>query len=209
VQKSARAPGRPAGVDEAAEPRLAAKLGDAARAYANDRYADALRALRKLSSQTHGSAAVKELLGLTLYRLGKWPLAARELEAHHKLCGSYDQFPVLADCYRAMRRYPEAEAVWSELRKASPSADVMVEGRLVQAGCLADQGDLRGAIRLLEVAARRGGSKADLARLRQWYALADLYERAGEIPRARDLFKRIASEDPEAYDVRHRLGSLK
>jgi tetratricopeptide (TPR) repeat protein len=160
-------------------------LGDAARAYANDRYADALRALRKLASEAPGSPAVKELLGLTLYRLGKWPLAARELEAYHKLCGSYDQFPVLADCYRAMRRYPESEAVWSELRKASPSAEVMV------------------------AAARRGVRKADLAHLRQWYALADLYERAGEIPRARDLFKRIASEDPEAYDVRHRLGALR
>ena len=66
----------------------------------------------------------------------------------------------------------------------------MVEGRLVEAGCLADQGDLRGAIRLLEAAARRGVRKADLAHLRQWYALADLYERAGGIPaRARPVQK--------------------
>ena len=45
--------------------------------------------------------------------------------------------------------------------------------------------------------------------LRQWYALADLYERAGDIPRARDLFGRVASLDPDAFDVRDRLRALR
>jgi tetratricopeptide (TPR) repeat protein len=188
---------------------LAARLSEAARAYAGDRYGDALKALRRLASNAPESPAVRELLGLTLYRLGKWSLAARELETHHKLTDSYDQFPVLADCYRALRRYSEAETVWSELRQASPSSEVMAEGRLVAAGCLADQGDLRGAIRLLEGSPHRSGTKISGPHLRQMYALADLYERAGELPRARDLFKRVAAEDPDAYDVRQRLGALR
>jgi hypothetical protein len=45
--------------------------------------------------------------------------------------------------------------------------------------------------------------------LRQWYALADLYERAGDIPRARDLFNRVASIDPDAFDIRERLQALR
>lgn len=197
---------RPAGDGEAAEPLVTAKLADATRAYSADRYQDALRILRKLSSQAPTSASVKELLGLTLYRLGRWPLALRELEAHHRLSASYDQFPVIADCYRAMRRYVEADATWTELRQASPSPEVIAEGRLVAAGCLADQGNLRGAVKLLEGSLRR--SKPKMLHLRQWYALADLYERAGELPRARDLFMQIAAVDPDAYDVRQRLVAL-
>ncbi|HXR23288.1 MAG TPA: tetratricopeptide repeat protein, partial [Acidimicrobiales bacterium] len=191
---------------EASEPVVTAKLADAARAYSADRYHDALRMLRKLSSMAPTSASVKELLGLTLYRLGKWPLALRELEAHHRLSGSYDQFPVIADCYRALRRYEEADATWTELRQASPSPEVIAEGRLVAAGSLADRGDLRGAVKLLEGTLRR--SKPKGFHLRQWYALADLYERAGELPRARDLFAQIAAADPDAYDVKQRLIGL-
>jgi tetratricopeptide (TPR) repeat protein len=191
---------------EGLDHRVGALLGDAARAYSADRYQDALRILRRLSAQAPKSASVKELLGLTLYRLGRWPLAVKELEAHHELSGSYDQFPVIADSYRAMRRYAEADEVWTELRQASPSAEVVAEGRLVAAGCLADQDDLSGAVRLLESSLRH--SKPKSLHLRQWYALADLYERAGELPRARELFSQIADVDPGAYDVRQRLIGL-
>jgi len=188
------------------EPRANERLQDAARAYASDRYQDALKLLRKLAALAPGSPAVRELLGLTLYRLGKWSAAVRELEAHHLLSGSYDQYPVIADSYRALHRYEDAEQVWAELREASPSAEVVAEGRLVAAGALADRGDFNGAVRLLESSLR--ASKPKPLHLRQWYALADLYERAGELPRARDLFGRIASVDPDAYDVRQRLVAL-
>jgi tetratricopeptide (TPR) repeat protein len=207
AKRGSRAVPSPAGPDrDAALHAGNAKLEDATRAYSADRYQDAFRILRKLSSQSPSSAPVKELLGLTLYRMGRWPLAVRELLAHHELTGSYDQFPVIADCYRAMRRYPEASAAWEELRQASPSAEVVAEGRLVAAGCLADQGDLSGAVKLLESSLRR--SRPKVSHLRQWYALADLYERAGEWPRARDLFTQIAALDPDAYDVRQRLVAL-
>jgi len=202
--------GRPvaaAGPHGPSEAKAAAKLADAARAYAADRYQDALRILRRLSAQSPGSASVMELLGLTLYRLGRWPLAVRELEAHRALTGSYDQYPVLADCYRAMKRYDEAEALWTELRQASPSPELMAEGRLVAAGCLADKGELGAAVKLLE--SSLGRSRPRPLHLRQWYALADLYERAGELPRARDIFSQIAAVDPEAYDVRQRMLALR
>jgi Flp pilus assembly protein TadD len=183
-----------------------AKLEDAARAYSADRYQDAHRMLRKLAAQSSDSAPVRELLGLTLYRMGRWELAVRELQAHHELSGSYDQFPVMADCYRALRRYADAAATWEQLRQASPSAEVVAEGRLVAAGCLADQGDLRGAVNLLEAYLRRSRPKPQ--NLRQWYALADLYERAGELLRARDLFSQIAAIDPDSYDVKQRIAAL-
>ena len=188
--------------------KLAARLADASHAYEHDRYQEARSILRAVASQASDSAAVRELHGLVLYRMGRWSAAARELEAYRELSGAYDQHPVLADCYRALRRYPAAERVWTDLRQASPSAELMAEGRIVAAGCLADQGDLGGAIALLE---RGGRSRRNpqTYHLRQWYALADLYERAGDLPRARELFARVADADPDAYDARTRLRALR
>ena len=44
--------------------------------------------------------------------------------------------------------------------------------------------------------------------LRLWYALADLYERAGEIPRAREFFGRVRKQDSSFADVAERLAAL-
>ena len=44
--------------------------------------------------------------------------------------------------------------------------------------------------------------------LRLWYALGDLEERAGNIPRARALFGQIRSRDPGFADVAERLAAL-
>lgn len=197
---------RAKGADEIPRGKLGARLAEAAEAYAADRYHDALKLLRGIVAQVPGSAAVRELLGLTYYRMGRWRLAVRELEASHELSGGYEQFPVIADCYRAMGRYEEADAVWLELRRVSPGAEVVAEGRIVAAGALADRGDIAGAVRLLEPSLRR--SKPAQHDLRQWYALADLYERAGDVPRAREVFSRVYAADPAAYDAGERLAAL-
>jgi tetratricopeptide (TPR) repeat protein len=188
--------------------KLAGRLADASHAFDRERYQEARRILRPLAEEVPNAAAVRELHGLTLYRMGQWAAAAKELEMYRQLSGSVDQHPVLADCYRALRRYPRAAELWEELRQASPSAEVVAEGRIVAAGCLADQGNLSAAIALLERANRQLRNPQD-HHLRQWYALADLYERAGDLPRARELFGRLLSTDPDAYDARRRLAGLR
>jgi hypothetical protein len=195
-----------AGSDRGA--KLANRIADATYAYEKERYQEARRVLRTLAEEVPESAAVRELYGLVLYRTGQWSAAAKQLEAFREMSGSYDQHPVLADCYRALRRYDEADEVWNDLREASPSGDLVAEGRIVAAGCKADRGDLAGAITMLEKASRKV-AKPQERHLRQWYALADLYERAGDVPRARDLFNRVASIDPDAFDVRGRLRALR
>ncbi len=187
--------------------KLAARMADATYAYERERYQDARRILRVLMGEVPGSGAVRELYGLVFYRTGQWAQAARQLEAYRELTGSFDQHPVLADCYRALRRYDDVDAIWAELREASPSAELVAEGRIVAAGARADQGDLAGAIEILARSGRRVG-RVQERHLRQWYALADLYERAGDFPRARELFTRVAAADPDAFDVRPRLRAL-
>ena len=115
---------------------------------------------------------------------------------------------MLADCYRAMGQFGLVETLWDELREASPSADLVAEGRIVAAGALADQGRLADAIRLLESVARRWPSPAS-DHLRMAYALADLYERAGDVPGARSQFGWLRAQDPDFADVEDRLSNLR
>lgn len=183
------------------------KLRDAARDFDAERFPEAAKRLRPLSEQAPSVAAVRELYGLTLYRQGKWKLAAAELEAYRTLSDSTDQHPVLADCYRALHRWSQVEELWDELREASPSGAVVTEGRIVMAGSMADRGDVKGAIRLLEQG-WKFPKRAKVHHLRRAYALADLYERAGDVGRARELFSRIRAADPSFADVTTRLRNL-
>jgi len=188
-------------------PRLVERLGEALTAFDSDRYGEARAVLSKLAAEAPAAAAVRELHGLTLYRMERWKPAALELEAYRTLTGETDQHPVLADCYRALGRHNDVDELWEELRQASPSAEIMAEGRIVVAGSLADRGRLPDAIALLERSLKATKRLAPL-HLRQWYALADLYDRAGETVRARSLFQRIRDIDPEFADTADRLKTL-
>jgi len=194
-------------VGTARAPRDEARLRDAAKAFAAERFAEAARLLRPLVDRAPGVAAVRELYGLTLYRQGRWRAAARELEAFRALTDSTEQHPVLADCYRALQRWSLVDELWAELRQASPSASLVTEGRIVAAGALADRGELPAAISLLS-RGFRFPRQPRTHHLRRAYALADLHERAGDVPRARDLFARIAAVDPGFADVVERLRLL-
>lgn len=187
---------------------LSTRIADAAVAFASERYPDARRILRPIVDEAPGSATARELLGLTQYRLGNWADAARQLESFREVSGlSVDQHPVLADCYRALKKYALVDELWEELREASPSAELVNEGRIVVAGSLADRGRLADAVRELEK-----GWKAPKApkhhHLRRAYALADLYERSGELPKARVLMGWVAAHDPEFADAAERAGSM-
>jgi tetratricopeptide (TPR) repeat protein len=184
-----------------------AALERAGTAYAEGRERDAARELRALRDAYPDAASVRELLGLADYRLAHFGVASKELEAFVELSGSCEQHPVLMDCYRAQRRYDDVARLWHELSEVSPSAELVIEGRIVAAGALADQRRVDEAIALLERKAA-DTKRAQLHHLRLWYALADLYERAGELPRARELFERVRRNDPSFVDVAERLASL-
>jgi tetratricopeptide (TPR) repeat protein len=189
---------------------LSNQMQRAALAYARDRYAEALRTTRSLVGLVPESGAVRELHGLVCYRLGRWSEAARHLEAARELGGGDpSQIPVIMDCRRALGQHRKVEALFEELRASSPPADVLSEGRLVLAAQLADRGDIDGAIDLLvSSGAARNLRHPAVRHLRQWYVLADLYERAGDLPRARELFGRVAEADPQLADASRRLAEL-
>jgi tetratricopeptide (TPR) repeat protein len=106
-----------------------------------------------------------------------------------------------------LKRYEVVENLWLELREGSPGPALMAEGRIVAAGAMADRGDLKGALKLMERAADVP-KKVREHHLRQWYVLADLHDRSGDIIKARRLFGMIAAIEPDFADVGDRLRGL-
>jgi tetratricopeptide (TPR) repeat protein len=182
-------------------------LAKAAEAFTAGRERDAARILRPLRDAYPDASAVRELLGLCQYRLGQYAAATKELDAFVELTNSVEQHPVLMDCARALGKHRRVAELWEELATASPSGALVTEGRIVLAGSLADQGRLTEAIATLD---RRVGqpNRVQEHHVRVWYALADLYERAGELPKARELFLRIRQYDAGFADAAERLATL-
>lgn len=187
--------------------RNAARLQEAARAYGEERYRDALRLVEPLARRLASAAAVRELHGLCLYRLGRWKAAIGELGAAERSSGGMEHHPVIADCHRALGHHGEVDRLWDELRHGSAPAEVVTEGRIVTASSLADRGRLREAIRLLE-AGPVGVRKPRLHHLRLWYALAALHEQAGDVPRARQLFGQVVDHAGDFADARQRYRAI-
>ncbi|MEZ5244671.1 MAG: hypothetical protein R2707_06215 [Acidimicrobiales bacterium] len=205
VQDPAVVLARLVGADRAKS--LSRKLNDGGRAFQAERFADARTLLRPVVKEAPSLPEGRELMGLTLYRLGKWREAIDQLEIFRELTDSTEQHPVLADCYRALGRLDDVEFLWQELGDASPSGEIVTEGRIVLAGAYADEGDLAKAIRTLQSGWKLPKNPGD-QHLRRAYALADFYDRAGKAARARELFKWIAGHEPRFVDVKTRVKQL-
>jgi tetratricopeptide (TPR) repeat protein len=187
--------------------RIFGELERAADSYRRDHDREAARILRPLRDELPDAPSVRELLGLVQYRLGNYPAATKELEAFIGLSGSVEQHPVLMDCCRAQKRWRKIEQLWLELGEASPSPELVTEGRIVMAGALADQGRMTDALSLLR--RRTDGHKNPKDyHLRLWYALGDLEERAGNLSAARALFNRVRQHEAGFADVAERLAAL-
>lgn len=187
--------------------RYQERLTAAAEALDRGRYDDARRMVRPVLRDVPNVAMAHEIAGLSYYATGQWRKAVAELELARSLDHSVRHHPVLADCYRALHRYDTVAELWNELKAASPEPALMAEGRIVAAGALADQGDVRGALVTLE-RARDVPKKVREHHLRQWYVLADLLDRSGDIVEARRFFGIVAQHDSEFSDVVQRLASL-
>ena len=187
--------------------RLTERLASASAALDRERFDEARRMVAPLVRELPDVAAVHEVNGLAAYRLGRWTQAAQSLELARRLRPDPALLPVLADAYRGQRRWRDVAGVWDEIKAASPSHEIMAEGRMVAAGALADQGEITNAIALMESAAPPPKRVRD-HHLRQWYVLGDLYDRAGDPMSATRWFREVASREPDFADVRDRIRSL-
>ncbi len=199
----------PRGLSKFRVARIKREFSEGVRAYQADRYRDAQKLLVGLLELMPQSQSLLEIIGLNFYRLGRWKLALEYLEASKAITKSVDQGPVIADCYRALRRHNKVREIYDEVGEVSPSPEVMAEARIVLAGSLADQKKFTEAIALLSRFEETERRNPRLIEIRQWYVLADLYEKVGDIVHARKLFQKIAMNEPGIYDVAERLADLR
>jgi tetratricopeptide (TPR) repeat protein len=198
-------------VARARDPRrghqLAQRLAEAEYALDRDRLDDARRTIAPLLREVPGVAAVHEVAGLVNYRLGRWRDAVKELEAAQALNPRVELLPVLADSYRALKRWSDVDRIWATVREVSPAHDVLAEARIVAAGAQADRGDLTGALRTMSNVSTKP-RRVRPHHLRLWYVLGDLHDRAGDPLEAARWFERVVAEDAEFVDARNRLRAL-
>ena len=187
--------------------RMLRRVTEAGEHFLSDRFGEVDDLLRPMIKKYPQIPELHELYGLTLYRLGRWNDALERLQHFSDVTGDINQYPVMADCYRALGEVKLVRHLWDELRASGPEAAIMTEGRIVMAGAMADIGDVAGGIRLLEQGPLKPKKPRD-HHIRLWYALADLYERAGDHQRARRGFERIDQVEPGYADVSGRLESL-
>ena len=135
--------------------RLAERLAQASEALDRSGTRKPVEFAGAIMKEAPDVAAAHEVHGLASYRLGMFKPAVRSLEAAFDLHPDPSIMPVIADCYRALGRWSSVDRVWREIREMSPSQEVLAEGRIVAAGALADQGDLRGALAVMEPATKR------------------------------------------------------
>lgn len=154
------------------------------------------------------SGAVREVLGLALYGLGRWQDALTELKAYKRISGRSDQNHLIADSLRGLGRPAEAvRLAEEELRVKGIPNEAKAEAVIVAASALADQGRFAEALAFLA----RAKTREDVAEgytLRLWYVKGDILERAGRRQEAAEEFRRILRHDPSAYDAAERLAAI-
>jgi tetratricopeptide (TPR) repeat protein len=191
-----------------ASPRALKRYDAALQAFEAHRYDDARKILNPMSREYSEVAAVREMLGLCLYRAGQWKRALVEFEASLRLNPDWIfNHAVIADCHRALGEHQMVEKYWQELLEASPHPELMAEGRIVMAGSMADRRQITEALALMEKASGDMNRPSEY-HLRQWFVIADLYDKEGNVIKARQFFERIAAIDPGFVDVAERLSTL-
>jgi tetratricopeptide (TPR) repeat protein len=182
-------------------------LAEAVDALDRGREGDAARLAQQAKTLAPRSGAVREVLGMALYRRGRFRDALRELQAYRRFTGRPDQNHLIADCHRALGAPEKALPLVREALDARIGAEARAEAAVVGGSALADLGRYEEALTLL----RRFDRGEDAARpydLRVWYVTGDVLERAGRVREAARAFRRVVDHDPEAFDAAERLSRL-
>jgi tetratricopeptide (TPR) repeat protein len=166
----------------------------------------AVRSASEAKDLAPRSGAVREVLGIALYRAERYHEALRELQAYRRITGRADQNHLMADSHRALGAPEKAlEPVRDALRSRVPD-EVRAEVVIVGSAALADLGRLDEALGMLRSLRLRGGVTRPFD-LRVWYVTGDVLERAGRRREAQEEFRRIVRHDG-AFDAAERVARL-
>jgi len=168
-------------------------IAAAADAFAAARYHKARLDLLKAKELSPRAPVIRELLGLSDYRLGRWKEALAELRTYRRLSGDTMHMAVEMDVLRALGRPQDVHKVWQELQSLGGRPEAVKEARVVYGSFLIDEGDVRRAWEI--VGPDRLPERPHEEDLRQWYVAARAALLLGDAPTARKLLKAIERHD--------------
>lgn len=172
-----------------------------------DRGSAAVTAALRAKDLAPRSGAVREILGMALYRAERFREALRELQAYRRITGRLDQNHLIADSHRALGTPEKAVEPARDALKARLPEEVRAEAAIVGASALADLGRFTEALSMLRSPPTRDRESRD-SDLRVWYVTGDILDRAGRKAEAAREFERIVRHDPGAFDAAERLAGL-
>ena len=167
--------------------------------FADERYNAALPHLRKAKKLSPRSSVVRELLGLSAYRAGKWEEGLQELRTFRRITGDLIHMPVELDCLRALDRKADVTKEWERLQSHDVSRTIDHEARVVYASFLLDEGRTRDAGAII----KPGRLVAQPARgeLRRWFVAARVALAADDKEAAGKLVSALEDHDVDFEGV--------
>jgi tetratricopeptide (TPR) repeat protein len=202
VEDELRRTARPGRADDAR-----ARLGRAVELLERGDAKGAAAEAEKAKGLASRSPTVREVLGMALYRLERFPQALSELQTYRRMSGRRDQNHLIADSLRATGKLDRVVPVVEEALHARIPNESKAEAAVVGASALADLGRYEEALALL----RRAKTNDDVGRdyvLRLWYVTGDILERAGRPKEAAEQFRKVMRHDPGVFDTAERAARL-
>ncbi len=169
-------------------------LEGAAQAFADARYGKAAEHAEKAKKASSSNATIREILALSLYRLGRWEPALQELRAFRRIAGETTHMPVEMDCLRALDRPEDIDKVWDDLKHLGGRPDTFREARVVYGSHLLDAGRAKEAWQVVNP--KRLEDHPQEAELRQWYVAARVAAHLGDTASASKILTAITAADP-------------
>lgn len=170
------------------------KLTEAAEAFAAGKHGRALRLAEQAKEASPRDATIREVIGLSAYRLGRWQQALRELRTFRRYTGETTHLAVEMDVLRALDRPADIDAAWQLMQKLGGSRSARNEARVVYASHLLDRNEPRRAWEVVQPVRITTG--ADESELRVWYVAARVAARLGDREAAGRLFRALQEADP-------------
>ncbi len=168
-------------------------LSEAAAEFADQHFGAAHRKLLKAKQLSSRATAIRELLGLTAYRLGNWDEALRELRAFRRLAGDTSHMPIEMDTLRALGRPDDVHKTWELYSELGGSTSTDAEARVVYGSFLIDEGQPRSAWKIVKP--KRLSKDADEFERRRWYVAARAAALLGDFDTARKIAATLDAAD--------------
>ena len=170
-------------------------LSQAVDAYGDGEFGTAHHKLTKVKELSPRAPAVRELLGLSAYRIRKWNEALSELRAYRRLTGKTFNMPVELDALRALKRGAGVENTWERFLELGGNDPTDAEARVVFGSYLLDQGRAADAWKVTGPTRLPRDSKP--YELRRWFVAARAALALGEADAAGKLAAAVRRGDPD------------